>query len=484
MESGSATPSAAPSSTSSWSSTSGREGHIDGRLIYDSDLFDAATAQRIAAHWLHLAAAAASNPSATLSAIPIVTEDEEQRQLVEWNATATGGGGVAVHDLLHAQWRPRAQATAVTAGGRAVAWADVDRQADAIAGRLLACGVKPGDVVAVCAEPSVELVAGALAVLRSGAAHLLLDPELPAERLALMLAESAAAAVLLQPGLAPPVTTAETHLLALHEPGDAAAPVGAFPDVAPDAVCCVQYAASTNGQACVVAMLHGAVANMAGALAADLGLGPADTVLILPATLFHAPVVELWTALLAGARIVIAPPGAAVDGTALSRLISSEQVSFLHASPSAWEQLIDGGLKGARALRALAGGGPLSAELAEQILERTRVLWTAYGTAQTTGYCTLGRVDGGAPVTVGRPIANTRAYVVDDDDRLVPVGVTGNLLVAGAGIAGGDRNHDPSAAAFIEDPFGAGRAYRTGERARWTADGDLQLVGEPPRQDP
>ena len=197
-----------------------------------------------------LAAAVAADPSAALSAIPILMEDEEQCQLVEWNATATDGGGVAVHDLLRAQWRLRAQATAVTAGGRAVAWADVDRLADGIAGRLLACGVKPAML-----SPSVQSPRRA----RRWSARSTTCCSIPRSRPSDWRSCSAIAER--RPSFCSPGSPAGGH------PADAAArpsrgrsAASAFPDVAPDAVCCVQYTPSANGEGCAIPMLHGAVA--------------------------------------------------------------------------------------------------------------------------------------------------------------------------------------------------------------------------------
>jgi non-ribosomal peptide synthetase component F len=219
------------------------------------------------------------------------------------------------------------------------------------------------------------------------------------------------------------------------------------------------------------------VVNLAAALAAELGVGPADTVLVLPSTLFRVSVMELWFALSAGARMVLAPADTATDGARLSRLIAAERVTFLHAPPSAWRTLIDTGLKATRALRALSGGQSLSPELADQILKRCKSLWNAYGTVQTTAYSTVKRVERAAPVTIGRPIANTRVYVLDGRDQPVPVGVTGELLVAGDGVATGYRSRpDLTSEGFVEDPFGAGRAYRTGDLARWRPDGEVELV--------
>jgi non-ribosomal peptide synthetase component F len=186
---------------------------------------------------------------------------------------------------------------------------------------------------------------------------------------------------------------------------------------------------------------------------------------------------ELWLPLIAGARIVVAPADMARDGARISRLISAEHVTFLHAPPSTWQTLIDTGLRAARSLRALSGGEQLSQALADQILERCRVLWNAYGAVETTTYATLARVEQSAPVTIGRPLANSRVYVLDRNNQPVPVGVTGELLVAGDGVAAGYLNRtDLNAEAFVDDPFGPGRAYRTGDLARWLPDGELQLA--------
>jgi non-ribosomal peptide synthetase component F len=292
-----------------------------------------------------------------------------------------------------------------------------------------------------------------------------------------MLADSGAAALLAQPALAARLAAPPARLLVLGEADDGEQDVPAVADdLAPDAVCCLEYTPDATGKRNGVPIAHGSVVNLATAMAADLGIGPADTVLTLPSTFFRVSVMELWLALIAGARIVVAPADMATEGARLSRLIAAERVTFLHAPPSTWQTLIDTGLRSTRSLRALCGGEQLSEELADQILERCRVLWNAYGAVETTAYSTLARVEQSAPVTIGRPIANTRVYVLDGSNRPVPVGVTGELLVAGDGVASGYLNRtDLTAAAFVDDPFGPGTAYRTGDLARWLPDGELGL---------
>jgi non-ribosomal peptide synthetase component F len=293
-----------------------------------------------------------------------------------------------------------------------------------------------------------------------------------------MVSDSGATAILVQPALAAVLADSPARLLFLGESDQSEQAASAVPDdVVPNALCCVQFTTGEPGQPNGVPIRHASVVNLATALATDLGIGPADTVLVLPSTLFHVPLVELWLPLTAGARIVVAPADAAGDGARLSRVIAAEQVTFLHAEPSAWQSLIETGLKPTRALRALSGGERLTRELADQILDRSRVLWNAYGTVETTGYSTVGRVERSVPVTIGRPIANARVYVLAAHQQSAPVGVAGELLVAGDGVASGYLSRSEiTSEVFVEDPFGPGSAYRTGDLARWLPDGRLELV--------
>jgi amino acid adenylation domain-containing protein len=459
-------------------------GEITGRLIYDRDLFEADSAAGMAEYWLHLVQAVAADPTLTASRVPALTPADEHRQLVEWNATATDRPSGAVHQLVHAGSAQHPDARAVSCAGQLISYAELDSRSDRMARRLLSAGLGSGDVVALCSEPSVDLVVGLFGVLKAGAAYLLLDPELPSARRDFVVADSGAAAVLASPALAPRLASLSPPVLTLGETdrGEPALPsvredVGT---VASDAACAVQYTSMVPGSPIGVMVRHAAVVNLAAALAADLGIGPADTVLVLPSTLFRLPAVELWLPLMAGAKIVVAPAELEDDGARLSRLITAERVTFLHAQPSTWHSLIDTGLKAHRRLGALSGGERLSPELAEEILGRCRVLWNAYGAVETTGYSTLARVERTAPVTIGRPLANTRVYVLDHDRRPVPLGVSGQLWVAGDGVASGYLNHaDLTAEAFVDDPFGPGRAYRTGDLARWRPDGQLELEPAP-----
>ncbi|MGH8994516.1 MAG: non-ribosomal peptide synthetase, partial [Acidimicrobiales bacterium] len=454
------------------------EGHIEGRLIYDRDLFEAGTGNRVADHWMRIVALVAADPRVICSTIPILTSAEEE-QLAEWNATATEVPHHKLHEIVHVRAIQCPEAPAVDDGEDTVSYAELDCRAGRIADSLNSTGVTAGDVVGVCSEPSVELIVGLLGILKAGAAYLLLDPDLPAAQTELMVLESRAAAVLASPALTPRLSALPVRVLPLRrsdvpEPG---APTTSGQN-ASDAVFCLQYTASRASRPNGVLVRHASVVNLVNSLAAKCDLGPSDAVLVLPKTLFDFPALEIWLALAAGARIVLATAEVASDGARVSRLIASQKVTFVHAAPSTWRQLIDTGLRGARGLKVLSGGERLSDELAHQLLDRCRVLWNGYGSIETAEYSTLARAERSVPVTIGSPIANTRVYVVDRRRGLVPVCVTGELLIAGDGVASGYL-HRPelTAEAFVDDPFGPGMAYRTGQLARWRPDGRLEHMG-------
>jgi non-ribosomal peptide synthetase component F len=288
------------------------------------------------------------------------------------------------------------------------------------------------------------MVVALLGVLRAGAAYALLDPALSTERRELALAGA----------------------VAVIEPsGEVVSRAGAAANVArAGALCALQYVWSATENPRSVPMEDSAMVNLARALAVEFGIGPGDAILTVGPTLFRTAAFELWMALLSGARVVMAPDGA--DGAELGQVIARERVTFLHASPDIWQRLLRTGFKGGRGLRALSGGGPLPREAAEQILEHCRVLWIAYGGPETGGYCTVAPVERSAPITIGRPIANRRAYVLDAHGQPVPIGVTGELVVAGDGVVPGESDAEAG-------------VYRTGDLARWLPDGELELVSAP-----
>lgn len=433
------------------------DGCLVGRLIYDRDLFDPDTAERIGAHWSRLLEGVAADAEQPIDELSMLSAGERDRQLNEWNATATERPAATVLELFERGVAHDPGAPAVTVGRRTVSYAQLDARAAGVAARLRAAGIGPADVVAVCAAPSIELISGLLGVLRTGAAYVVCTDDSVGE----------ADAALVSPDRHPRLRDGVALVALVGPDGNGRSDGGGS---APDAPCAVT--ATPDGRRLTIT--HGAVVNHTRAIVDAVSLGPADCVLALPESLTSPSTLEPWPALSCGARLVLASPAAAGDGTRLSRQLRSETVTFMHATPDQWERLLDTGLRSARALRALSGGDPLPRELADQLLKRYRVVWNAYGSPRLGGYRLLGRVDPTGPVTVGRPVADTRAYVLDHLGQPVPVGVSGELCVAGLGIGPVDSGGEPSR--FVAEPSGAGVAERTGDRARWLADGRIELA--------
>jgi amino acid adenylation domain-containing protein len=456
-------------------------GHLDGRLIYSTDLFAPETARRIARHWDTLLRGIASEPSASLSALSLLTQAERRRQLVAWNETgADYPRDACVHELIDAQARRSPDAVAAVYGDRQLTYRELERRSNQVAQRLASSGVG-GRLVAIRVERSLEMLIGMLAVLKSGAAYLPLDPHHPADRLARMLEDSGAAVLLTQRDLAP-VPSGGRAVEAIHLDD---ASLSDLPDVAPATAATpgdpayVLYTSGSTGTPKGVRVAHRALVNLLSSLARRPGMGPKDTIVAITTYTFDIAAVELWLALIVGARTVIAPRAVASDGRRLADLLDRVQATVVQATPTTWRMLVDSGWGGRRDLVALCGGDALTRQLADSLLDRTAAVWNMYGPTETTVWSTVERVERGSPIAIGRPIANTRVYILDRARQPVPMGVAGEIAIGGDGVALGYLNRpDLTAERFVADPFVPGaRMYLTGDLARHLPDGRIVHLG-------
>jgi acyl-CoA synthetase (AMP-forming)/AMP-acid ligase II/acyl carrier protein len=209
------------------------------------------------------------------------------------------------------------------------------------------------------------------------------------------------------------------------------------------------------------------------------GMGPGDTLLAVTTYAFDIAVVELWLPLVTGGRTVIASRDVARDGRSLAGLIAGSDATIMQATPPTWQMLIDSNWEGRRGLVALCGGETLRPQLADALLDRTAALWNMYGPTETTVWSTVAAIERGSPITIGRPIANTRAYILDRSRQPVPAGVAGEIAIGGDGLALGYLNRpDLTAERFVPDPFAPGALmYLTGDQARYLPDGRIEHLG-------
>ncbi|MFC7585035.1 amino acid adenylation domain-containing protein [Nonomuraea antimicrobica] len=247
----------------------------------------------------------------------------------------------------------------------------------------------------------------------------------------------------------------------------------------PDDLAYVIYTSGSTGRPKGVEIEHRSLVNLLLSMRDDLGAGPGVRWLALTSPSFDISALELLLPLVCGGHVVIAGPGEAADAHALVRLAAEHDVTHVQATPSGWQAMLDAGFD--RPVTALVGGEALPPALATALRERTGQLWNVYGPTETTIWSTRDRVDDGpGPVTIGRPLGNTRVYVLDERLAPVPVGVWGELFVAGSGVARGYRARpELTAERFPPDPYGVpgSRMYRTGDRVRWRADGRLEFLG-------
>jgi len=450
---------------------------------YSSSLFDAETIRAWLGHYQTLLAGIVADAEQPLNRLPLLHEAERHRRLVEWNATAQEWSGPGtVHALVAAQVERTPEATAVEWAGQKLSYAELDARANQVAHLLRSLGVGSETLVGVCVDRSFALPVALLGVLKAGGAYVPLDADAPPARLAQVLEDTGAPVLLTLGRLLSRLPTTKARLICLDEDRDVIAQQSraAVPDTArPEHLTYVIYTSGSTGRPKGVEITHAAVVNFLQSMRRAPGLTAADAVLALTTVTFDIAVLELFLPLTVGARTVLVSREVLTDPAELSRILERCGVTVMQATPATWRLLLNAGWKGNSRLRVLCGGEALSPDLAERLLASCGELWNLYGPTETTVWSTGTRVRPGEPITLGAPIANTQVVVVDELLQPLPVGVPGELVIGGRGLARGYRNLPAlTAEKFIPDPFrSGGRLYRTGDLARYRGDGRIEFLG-------
>jgi amino acid adenylation domain-containing protein len=463
-------------------------------MEYCTDLFDAGTIARLLGHFRTLLDGIVADPDRRLSELPLLPEPERHQLLVEANATTTDyPHDATIGDLFQAQVGRTPDAVAVTAEGARLSYRELDARANRLAHYLRSRGAGPEARVGICLERSVDLVVGVLAIVKAGAAYVPLDPAYPQDRLRYLLAD-AGVGVLLTEGRHRdrlPADRGGTTVWLDDEREAIARESEAEPRAGTLAsnLAYVTYTSGSTGFPKGVAVPHRAVARLVRETDYFRG-GPEQVFLQLAPIAFDASTFEIWGALLTGARLAVAPPGG-LGLEEIGRVVREQGVTTLWLTAELFHRMVDRGLDDLRGVRQLlAGGDVLPVAQVERVLRELPHcrFSNGYGPTETTTFATVHPVEAGelnGSVPIGRPIANTRAYVLDPGLEPVPVGVAGELYLGGAGVARGYLGRPGlTAERFVPDPFGpalggefGGRLYRTGDRVRWRADGSLEFLG-------
>ncbi|MEU7861241.1 non-ribosomal peptide synthase/polyketide synthase [Nonomuraea sp. NPDC049141] len=465
------------------------EQELVGGLEYSTDLFDHATAERMAGHLLTLLNALAQAPDRPLSEVPMISAVERDELL-----RATGGPVAAlpasfggVHELVAAG---RPDAVAVTCGDASLTYAELDEQAGRLAARLRELGVGRETTVGLCLRRGLKMVVAMLAVWRAGGAYLPLDPDFPADRLRYMLADSGAAVLVGERATAEELAGPVPATIWLDDdvptgPAGQARAAAFSCSAEPAQAAYVIYTSGSTGRPKGVVVSHENLANFLVTMADRPGLAETDVLLAVTTFGFDIAALELFLPLVTGARLVIANAEVARSPEALAELVERSGATVMQATPATWRMLVDDGWRGAAGLRALCGGEALPAELAGAVLERTAELWNLYGPTETTVWSARQEIVAGDDVTLGHPIANTTLHVLDARLDPVPAGVPGELYIGGDGVARGYHARAAlTAERFVADPVSrdGSRLYRTGDLVRRRADGRLDFLGRTDHQ--
>jgi amino acid adenylation domain-containing protein len=449
---------------------------LTATLNWATDLFDEATIDRMGAHFVTLLEAIAANPAAPVSQLNLMPEAERQLVTVEWNRTEQGYQRcLAVHDLVERQAAASPDRTALVFGQESLTYGDLNRQANQLARYLQRLGVGPDVLVGVCMERCAALVVALLAIHKAGGAYLPLDPTYPADRLAYML-QDAQAPVLLTRGAAPVAFDGHTVDLQRDWTAIATEADGGWDGGAgPTNLAYVIYTSGSTGRPKGVAIEHRSAVNLLSSFQGWPGMTEADTLLAVTSISFDIHVVELWLTLSVGARVILASREEAQDGRRLTALMAQHGVTVMQGTPATYRLLLEGGFGSRPGMKLFVGGEALPRELAQRLTEGGGTLYNLYGPTETTVYSVGWQVDGG-PILIGRPIANTQAYLLDPHRSPVPLGVPGELYLGGDGLARGYLHRpDLTAERFVQTPFG--RLYRTGDLCRHRPDGQIEYLG-------
>ncbi len=468
-------------------------------LEYSNDLFDRETAEFLVERLQTLCQAVVVDPDRQIAELPVVSAREAGmlRNFASGTGPASSSVAKVAGEVLPAgastfvagierQVERAGSAPAVIMDGEELSYAELDARSNRLARHLRNLGVGPGKLVALCVGRCLGMLEALIAVQKAGGAYVPLDPEFPAERLAYMLEDSGASVLITneQARRALPSTAGLSvvdldadHVRLSQVDSGRIVPMGQLSDPA-----YVIYTSGSTGKPKGVVVPNGALANFLESMAREPGFGPRDVIAAVTTISFDIAGLELYLPLMVGARIELVSREVAVDAVALGALLDRCGATVLQATPSTWRLLVESNWRPSRPLRALCGGEALPRDLADALIGMVSELWNLYGPTETTIWSSVGRVDRSPePITVGRPIANTQIYVLDELRRPTPIGVPGEIWIGGTGVALGYHGRpDLTSERFVEDPFVAraeARMYRTGDLGRWDARGRLHVMG-------
>ena len=459
---------------------------------HNTDLFDTATIARMVEHYKMLLRAMISNPDQRISEIPLSAEDERQEMLVNWNATQVSiDAGLTLHGMLEASIQTTPDAVAIVFGSEEMTYRQLGEQSSQLANYLVRNAVKPKTLIGLCVDRSPRMLVGMLAILKAGAAYVPIDPKFPVERQTFILEDANISHLLTEGDLCVELPTGNAILVNFDADSDAikneATVLKEKVAVDGEDLAYVIFTSGSTGQPKGVEIPHRAIVNFLCSMRKQPGLAADDRLLAVTTLSFDIAGLELYLPLTVGARVIISTRAVASNAEELTKQLERTGTTVLQATPTTWQLLIDSGWKGARHMTALCGGEVLPQSLAIKLLPLVKELWNMYGPTETTVWSTIHKVESvNGAVPIGRPIDNTKIFLLDQYNNIAPPGVIGELCIGGAGVSDGYLNRpDLTSERFVDNPVageGGSVIFRTGDLARYRADGTLECLGRTDHQ--
>ncbi|KYC40344.1 non-ribosomal peptide synthetase [Scytonema hofmannii PCC 7110] len=457
---------------------------------YNTDLFDAATINRMTGHFQTLLEQIVAHPQQHINELPLLGATERQQLLVEWNNTQADYPQHCVHELFEVQASKTPDAVALVFEDEQLTYQQLNHRANQLAHYLRTLGVGPDVLVGICMERSLEMVVGLLGILKAGGAYVPIDPEYPQERLAYMLADSQVPVLLTQEKLVAGLPNHQARVICLDaewEKISGEQTINPNSGVQPENLVYVIYTSGSTGKPKGAMNIHLGVCNRLLWMQEAYQLTSGDRVLQKTPFSFDVSVWEFFWTLITGARLVMAKPGGHRDGNYLVNLVVKEQITTLHFVPSMLQVFLESeGLEQCNSLhRVICSGEALPVDLQVKFFERLGCeLHNLYGPTEAAIDVTFWQCQRQSQlrtVPIGRPIANTQIYLLDESLQPVPIGVAGELHIGGMGLARGYLNRSElTAEKFISNPFDkaqTSRLYKTGDLARYLVDGSIEYLG-------
>ncbi|MDB5134737.1 MAG: amino acid adenylation domain protein [Mucilaginibacter sp.] len=454
---------------------------MKGVVEYCTDLYSEATVSRMIDHYKMLLVSVADQPDQKTGRLPMLSPNEENELLITFNDTYQDyPQQKSIAALFEEQAAKSPDKIAIEFEGGQLTYLQLNERANQLACYLKSQGVQNETLVPVCIERSAAMLIAILGILKAEGAYVPIDPDYPADRIHYMLEDTGAKIVVSSGGSRfkiPALASLNVIEIDTEQQAISTFPTDNLSNVSSEHLAYVIYTSGSTGMPKGVMITHRSVVNLLTSVAKEVAIKPGVVFLSVTTYSFDICYLELYTPLIYGGKLIIASREAAADGFMLAELIAQHRPTHIQATPSTWRLLINAGWQNNESVKILTGGEALQEDVKLELTARGDA-WNMYGPTETTIWSTFKKLSPNEKVLIGKPLANTSIHVISKENQLVPVGVAGEICIAGDGLARGYLNReDLTAQKFVKNPFRADTLmYRTGDLGRWLPDGNLEYL--------